>query len=105
MDMSGKKKPMSIDKAKTIVRQAMKVIVDFIVGESLTKESYQNQYDKVHSVNDEVIKVLGSADFNDDRVAQELYRLAREIHVWDEDHLSFLNGEPIPKRWMFKTML
>lgn len=105
MDMSGKKKTMSIDKAKTIVRKAMKVIVDFMVGEQLKTESYQSMYGKVHAVDDEVIKTLESADFNDDKVAKELYRLARNIHNWDEDNLSFLMSEPIPQRWMFKTML
>lgn len=103
--MIGKENQMSIDRAKTIVRKAMKVIVDFMVGAQLDKESYQSKYGKVHAVDDEVIKTLGSADFNDDKVAKELYRLARNIHNWDEDHQSFFIAEPIPQRWMFKTML
>ena len=98
------KKNMSIDKAKTIVRKAMGVIVGFMVGESLSSESYQKQYDKVHAVTDEVIKALGTADFNDDKTAREFYGLARNIKSWDEDHLSFLASEPCPEKWMFKTM-
>lgn len=96
---------ISIDRAKTIVRNAMKVIVDFMVGEHLDKESYQSKYDKVAAVDDDVITALGSADFNDDRIAQELYRLAKNIKGWNEDHLSFFCGEPCPQRWMFKTMI
>lgn len=103
--MSRNNKAMSIDKAKTIVRSAMKVIVDFMVGESLDNESYQSKYRKVDAVNAMVIEALGSADFNDDRTAQEFYRLARNIKAWNEDHLSFFCEDPCPQRWMFKTML
>ncbi|MBO6031752.1 MAG: hypothetical protein J6Q22_09785 [Prevotella sp.] len=103
--MRKQNKNISIYRAKAIVRDAMKVIVDFMVGESLDKESYQKKYDKVSAVDDEVIDVLGSADFNDDKVAEELYRLAKDINDWNNDHLSFFCGEPCPERWMFKTMI
>lgn len=103
--MKKQNKNMPIGRAKTIVRAAMKVIVDFMVGEYLDKESYQKKYDKVSAVNDEVIKALGEADFNDDRAAQEFFRLAKNIQKWNEDHMSFFCGEPCPQRWMFKTMI
>lgn len=96
---------MSIDRAKTIVRNAMKVIVDFMVCDTATNESYQSLYRKVDAVNDEVIESLGAADFNDDKIAQELYRLAKNIKAWNEDNGSYLAGEPCPQRWMFKTMI
>ena len=103
--MSRNNKAMSIDKAKTIVRSAMKVIVDFMLHENNIAESNQSLYGKVHAVDSTVIKALGSADFNDDKTAMEFYRLARNIKEWNEDHLSFLVGDPCPQRWMFKTML
>ena len=103
--MSKPTKRVSIDQAKTIVRNAMKVIVDFMVGEYLDKESYQAKYAKVDAVDDEVIKALGEADFNDDRTAQEFFRLAKNIQKWNEDHMSFFCGDPCPQRWMFKTMI
>ena len=103
--MSRNKKDMSIDKAKTIVRSAMKVIVDFMLNENNISESNQSLYGKVHAVDSTVIKALGSADFNDDKIAQEFYRLAINIKEWDEEHLSFLNGDPCPQMWMFKTMI
>lgn len=103
--MKKQNKNMPIDRAKTIVRAAMKVIVDFMVGEHLDHESYQKKYDKVSAVNDEVIIALGSADFNDDRVAQEFYRLAKNIKKWNDDHISFFCDDPCPQRWMFKTMI
>ena len=99
------KRRVSIDQAKTIVRKAMKVIVDFMVGEYLDKESYQAKYAKVYAVDDEVIEALGEADFNDDRTAQEFFRLAKNIRKWKDDHMSFFCGEPCPQRWMFKTMI
>lgn len=105
--MKGKNvgKPMSINRAKVVVRKAMKVIVDFMVGKS-PNESYQSQYDKVNAVDDEVIKALGSANFNDDVMAKEMFGLAKNIKAWAEDHVSFMVGDPIPpQRWMFKTMV
>lgn len=104
--MKGKNggKPMSINRAKVVVRKAMKVIVDFMVGE-LPNESYQSQYDKVNAVDDEVIKALGSANFNDDARAKEMFGLAKNIKAWAGDHVSFMARGPIPpQRWMFKTM-
>jgi len=103
--MRKQNKNMSIDMAKTIVRAAMKVIVDFMVGEDSGTESYQKKYDKVDAVDDNVIQALGLADFNDNKIAQEFYRLAKNIKDWKADHLSFLCGEPCPERWMFKTMI
>ena len=100
-----RQKAMSIDRAKTIVRTAMKVIVDFMLNENNISESNQSLYGKVHAVDSTVIKALSSADFNDDKIAQELYRLAKNIKEWDEDNGSFLVGEPCPQRWMFKTMI
>lgn len=97
-------KPMSINRAKVVVRSAMKVIVDFMVGNQ-PYESCQSLYDKVNAVDDEVIKTLESADFKDDAKAKELHGLAKNIKAWAEDHLSFLAGEPSPQRWMFKTMV
>lgn len=102
--MMKSKKTMSIDKAKTIVRKAMGVIVGFMVGDLPCSESYQRLYDKVHAVTDEVIKALGTADFNDDKSAIELYGLAKNIKAWDEDHMSFLCSDPCPEKWMFKTI-
>ncbi len=103
--MSKPTKRVSIDQAKTIVRKAMKVIVDFMLHENNIAESNSSLYAKVHAVDNTVIKALGEADFNDDKTAQEFYRLARNIMEWDEDHLSFLGSEPCPQRWMFKTMI
>ena len=103
--MSSKEPQMSIAYAKGIVRSAMKVIVDMMVGEQ-QNESYQSQYDKVNAVDDEVIKALGSANFNDDVMAKEMFGLAKNIKAWEEDHVSFMVGDPIPpQRWMFKTMV
>ena len=95
---------MSIAYAKGVVRSAMKVIVDMMVGEQ-QNESYQSQYDKVNAVDDEVIKTLEEEDLKDDFNAKEFYRLAKNIKSWAEDNMSFLAGEPIPQRWMFKTMV
>ena len=102
--MSSKEPQMSIAYAKGVVRSAMKVIVDMMVGEQ-QNESYQSQYDKVNAVDDEVIKTLEEADFKDDFKAKEFQRLAKNIKSWAEDNMSFLAGEPIPQRWMFKTMV
>ena len=102
--MSSKEPQMSIAYAKGVVRSAMKVIVDMMVGEQ-QNESYQSQYDKVNAVDDEVIKTLEEADFKDDFNAKEFHRLAKNIKSWAEDNMSFLAGEPIPQRWMFKTMV
>ena len=100
-----RRKAMSIDRAKTIVRTAMKVIVDFMVCDTATNESYQSLYRKVDAVDDEVIESLGSADFNDDKIAQELYRLAKNIKIWNGDKGFCFAGEPRLQRWMFKTMI
>ena len=102
--MSSKEPKMSIAYAKGVVRSAMKVIVDMMVGEQ-QNESYQSQYDKVNAVDDEVIKTLEEADFKDALKAKEFHRLAKNIKSWAEDNMSFLAGEPIPQRWMFKTMV
>jgi len=96
---------MSIDRAKTKVREAMRVIVDFMVGEnSSPMEGYQSKYDKVSAIDDEVIEALGKADIKEDKIALEYYRLAKDIKVWAKDHLSFMMGEACPQRWMFKTI-
>lgn len=102
--MSSKERDMSISSAKCVVRRAMKVIVDFMVGEPPI-ESCQSIYDKVNAVDDEVIKTLEDAALKGDAEAKDLHSLAKNIKTWSEDHMSFLVGEPSPQRWMFKTMV
>lgn len=103
--MRGQPRSMSFNKARTIVRRAMKVIVDYMLGEYLDKESYQAKYNKVSAVDDAVISALALADSSGDKTVHELYLLAKNIKAWKEDHISFFCGDPCPQRWMFKTMI
>ena len=97
---------MSPTEALRIVKDAMTVIVDAVVGEnSNPSESFQSKYDKLDAVTTDVTKTLYSLDIGADYT--EKYRSAAWISERIRDF--YINNSPSPlagvvkpERWMFE---
>lgn len=98
---------MSPTEALRIVKDAMTVIVDEVVGTYTDpSESYQKKYRKLEAVNEDLILTLYSMDIGKDytRKYVESARLAERIRDFYIDNgPSCLISEIKPERWMFKT--